>query len=285
MKLACLPDGSPEIFYSIQGEGRNTGMPSVFIRASLCNLHCHWCDTDYTWNWEDTDFSHEKDADPKYKKFIREEEILDLPVSVIAGIVAQFPAKNFIFTGGEPLLQEKNWIELMKLITKKHESETQAKSTHLPDTGLMDELRQVQKELKVLLAKPSESPHFEVETNGTLMPSNDFIEKIHQINVSPKLGNSKVAETARLKPEVLRKLAESTKADFKFVVEESDLIEVIAIVQQCRIPTGRVFLMPKARSAEELNANQTRIAASAQKHGFRYSDRLHLRLFGAARGT
>lgn len=70
-----------EIFYSIQGEGHNTGMPCVFIRFSGCNTNCHWCDTKYH----------------KYFTILSIKEILER--------VAQYPCRNVIFTGGEPTIQ------------------------------------------------------------------------------------------------------------------------------------------------------------------------------------
>ncbi|MEM1441974.1 MAG: 7-carboxy-7-deazaguanine synthase QueE [Verrucomicrobiota bacterium] len=241
MKLARMPDGSPEIFYTLQGEGRNVGRPSIFLRTSLCNLHCSWCDTDYTWNWEGTRFDHEQG-----KKYRREEQIVELSIKEIIEEVEQYPCRNFVFTGGEPLIHDRDW------------------------TALMESL----------------SGSFEVETNGTLFPSPGFLERIHQMNVSPKLSNSGIDPSLRIKPEVLRKLGETGKADFKFVVgDQSDFDEIQLLMEKATLPQGRIFLMPKANSVSELEENQGFVSELAQENGFHYSDRLHLRLFGAKRGV
>src|SRR3954469_19104142 len=72
-----------EIFYSIQGEGMLTGVPSVFVRTSGCNLRCVWCDTPYT-SW-----TPEGD---------------DMTVAAILETVKQHPAKHAVITGGEPMI-------------------------------------------------------------------------------------------------------------------------------------------------------------------------------------
>lgn len=72
-----------EIFYSIQGEGRLAGVPSVFIRTSGCNLRCVWCDTPYT-SWEPEG----------------EEKTLD----EIVAETKRYPARYAVITGGEPFL-------------------------------------------------------------------------------------------------------------------------------------------------------------------------------------
>ena len=72
-----------ELFYSIQGEGKLVGMPSVFVRASGCNLRCWWCDTPYA-SWEP--------------------EGEELSVAQIATRVAAFGARHVVLTGGEPLI-------------------------------------------------------------------------------------------------------------------------------------------------------------------------------------
>lgn len=252
MKLARMPGHRPEIFHSLQGEGRHSGRPSVFIRASLCNLHCRWCDTDYTWNWSDTSHRHDRDSDPSYQKYQRDEQIIDLDLAEVVALVSAHACRNFVFTGGEPLIQERAWV------------------------GLMDALDET----------PGRPCHFEIETNGTLAPGPGFLARIDQINVSPKLANSGVAEELRRKPEVLRFLAACGKADFKFVVgSRDDFTEIEAIVADAAIDPDRVFLMPQALSVAELESRQGWVAALALEHGFRYSDRLHLRLYGAKRGV
>jgi 7-carboxy-7-deazaguanine synthase len=72
-----------ELFYSIQGEGKLTGVPSVFVRASGCNLRCVWCDTPYaSWDPEGNDVS----------------------VDELARRVKSFDAKHVVITGGEPMI-------------------------------------------------------------------------------------------------------------------------------------------------------------------------------------
>ena len=72
-----------ELFYSIQGEGKLLGVPSVFVRASGCNLRCVWCDTPYA-SW-----------DPEGE---------DLSVEEIVRRVAAFESKHVVLTGGEPMI-------------------------------------------------------------------------------------------------------------------------------------------------------------------------------------
>lgn len=72
-----------EIFYSIQGEGELTGVPSVFIRTSGCNLRCDWCDTSYA-SWEP--------------------EGEEMPLDDILGKVKEHPSNHCVMTGGEPMI-------------------------------------------------------------------------------------------------------------------------------------------------------------------------------------
>src|SRR3954470_5283078 len=72
-----------ELFYSIQGEGKLTGLPSFFVRASGCNLRCSWCDTDYaSWNPEGREMS----------------------IAEILDAWRNHKSHHIVLTGGEPMI-------------------------------------------------------------------------------------------------------------------------------------------------------------------------------------
>lgn len=250
MKLARMGDGA-EIFHTLQGEGVSVGMPAVFVRFSLCNLHCVWCDTDHTWNFVGTPWVHEKDKLPGYQKHCKEEAIIEMDAGKIAVQVRKYGCRHVVLTGGEPLLQEDGLV------------------------GLIQELR-----------SDGADWFFEMETNGTRLPGGELMAAVGQFNVSPKLGNSGVAANLREKPEVIRGFVGSGKAWFKFVVEkESDLAEVMALVERSQIPTARVILMPEGRNVAEIDKIAPWLAEKCRDLGVRFSDRLHVRLWGDKRGV
>lgn len=122
LKLSRMPSGEPEIFASIQGEGASAGMPSVFVRLSLCNLRCSWCDTAYTWDWER--------YDPKV-------EIISLAVSDVLERVEQLGARNVVVTGGEPLLQQGELAPLVAELKRRgHRLEVETNGTTVPSAEL-----------------------------------------------------------------------------------------------------------------------------------------------------
>jgi 7-carboxy-7-deazaguanine synthase len=72
-----------EIFYSLQGEGELTGVPSVFVRTSGCNLRCNWCDTPYA-SWQPEGETRS--------------------VGEIIAEIKGYPTHHVVLTGGEPMI-------------------------------------------------------------------------------------------------------------------------------------------------------------------------------------
>lgn len=131
MLLSRLPDGSAEIFHTLQGEGSSLGLPAVFIRLSQCNLHCVWCDTPYTWNWEKTPWSHEDG-----KKFSKKEQSLELSPEEIAPLITRYDCPRVVITGGEPLLQQAEIVRLIPLLKNVPHIEFETNGTRLPSPEL-----------------------------------------------------------------------------------------------------------------------------------------------------
>lgn len=221
------------------------------MRTSLCNLHCIWCDTDYTWNWVGTRFPHVNDTKPGYQKFDKKKWIAECDIEAVAAAVAVFPCKNVIFTGGEPMLQQPALTTLMQLLRSKS-----------PDY------------------------RFEVETNGTIVPTAAFDPAIDQYNVSPKLENSGNTRRLREKPAAYRFFAQSPKSNFKFVIaEKNDLEEVLVLLKTYAIAPEKVWLMPEGTSAKVLTRRRKWLVEICKAQGFHYSDRLHIQIWGAKKGV
>ena len=224
-----------EIFYSIQGEGRFVGIPSVFIRTSGCNLRCVWCDTPYT-SWA-----------PEGKKW---------SVGEILGEVAKYSSRHIVVTGGEPFLA----AEIGELTTR----------------------------IKPLGA------HITIETAGTLFKP----VACDLVSMSPKLANStpwrrskgkfaKMHETARLNFEVMQQFIDTYGYQLKFVVDQrEDFDEIGEILGRLKnVDRSRVLIMGQGRTRKELRDKTKWIIELCKEHGFGYTPRLHIELFGNRRGT
>ncbi|MEM1151307.1 MAG: 7-carboxy-7-deazaguanine synthase QueE [Pseudomonadota bacterium] len=251
MRLATIRPGEPEIFLAPQGEGPSAGTPCVFVRLSQCNLHCVWCDTPYTWNFQGTDFAHRKDKACGPAKFDRGTETVERDVHSLANALFEMDCRRLVITGGEPLLQQRAVAALCKRL-KTRDAEWV----------------------------------IEIETNGTIAPRGDVFALIDQFNVSPKLAHSGNAAKLRRRDPVLADYAKDPRAVLKFVVEApSDVAEVDEIVGAVAMPTDRVWLMPEGTDSDTLTARSAWVRDICATRGYRFSDRLHIHAHGDTRGT
>ena len=248
--LAKLGDG-PEVFYSLQGEGVSMGIPSVFVRCSGCNLQCTWCDTEYTWNWIGTSYVHTKDSGGNQAKYDRDLVQLRLTPKEVAELVKTIDCENVVFTGGEPMLQQVKLAEVAQL-----------------------------------LRSGGRRYEFEVETNGTVMPDPRFDSQVDRYNVSPKLTNSGMERQTRFRADSLAWFASSTKATFKFVVgSPNDAFEIEEFQKEFNVSRRRILAMPEARDRQTLDERRESVFNLCMEKGWRFTDRIHIAIFGDRRGV
>ena len=122
----------------------------------------------------------------------------------------------------------------------------------------------------------------EVETAGTAMPPGLPVD---QWNVSLKLAHSGVPLERRLIAAAIERFRD-LGAWFKFVVgDERDLDEVLAIQSRHALPSDRILLMPLGLRREEQQALMPDVISWCTRHGFRFSPRLHILVWGPRRGV
>lgn len=272
-----------ELFYSIQGEGRYQGVPSVFLRVFGCNFKCDGfgmprgqlsnernqiqtekykdykelplvssgCDSYASW-------------DPRFKDF---SPLLDTERIVVKMLdllpTGYWQDEHLVITGGEPLL---GW---------------QRSYPDLLNHPFMDHLQ-----------------HITFETNGTQKLSDDFYQFLldwsKRVNgevtfsVSAKLPNSGEQWSEAIKPDNICQYQEVGYTYLKFVVAtEEDIEDAEQADREFRNSgfTGPTYIMPVGGIDSVYYLNAKNVALAAMKRGWRYSDRLQVPLFKNEWGT
>jgi 7-carboxy-7-deazaguanine synthase len=261
-------------FYSVQGEGKSTGVPSYFIRLGLCNLTCGmsnrflknlingkeladgeifkgdlelegkatWtCDSTSQWAWrgENKDFQYLIDT---WKEQGIYEDILDGTI-------------HLIWTGGEPAM-------------KKHQEAI---------VNFIDYWAKYESYSNGLL-KVDFHVYNEIETNGTVEFTDSMFIRLNQINCSPKLENSGMTAKQRIKPEVITQIMQHPNYQFKFVIStEEDVKEVFRdFVEPFNIPLRNVICMPGLDSQDDFHERTQFVLEMAKKYKFTGLTRLHI---------
>lgn len=130
LTLATTTPGEPEIFASLQGEGRSAGLPCTFVRLSRCNLACSWCDTAYTWRFEGDNRPHRDGL-----TFERKANQIVLSEEEVAAWIMALGGNRLVITGGEPLLQGAQLARMVALLDG-HAIEIETNGTVAPHPEL-----------------------------------------------------------------------------------------------------------------------------------------------------
>lgn len=201
--------------------------------------------------WCDTAYTWRFEGDNRPHRdalaFDRTQNQVALSEEDVAARITALSPDRLVVTGGEPLLQGPALARLLALLP-----------------GM----------------------HVEIETNGTVAPHPALDGLVHQYNVSPKLAHSGNPADLALVPERLQAWATDPRAVFKFVIAQAaDMAQVLGLQRDYAIPADRVFLMAEGRTPAELAARNRWLAQLCLDHGLRFTDRLHIHLYGDTRGT
>jgi 7-carboxy-7-deazaguanine synthase len=168
---------------------------------------------------------------------------------------------HIVITGGEPLLQQDKLVLLITLLNEKRKKESNNPNPY----------------------------HFEIETNGTIIPLKEIIDLVDQWNISPKTSNANNEkhgiDLERYYKKSLFFYRELKNAFFKFVIDKlEDIKEIDNLIQKYHLPKEHIFLMPQAITKEQLLEKTIWIQGYAKANGFTFSSRLQVLLWNNQRG-
>ena len=289
-----------EIFYSIQGEGHYTGVPTAWIRFFLCNLQCNGFGQIDPTNPDTYDLPF---LDYDVSKIKRVE---DLPVWEKGCDSSYTWAKKYKHLMGQetPQVLANKIVDVLKNennpegkflhpVSKQHQHLCITGGEPLMPTG-QEATIGIYRELQKQDNLPSSMTF---ETNGTQMLKPNFIDWVKEIDTeiffscSPKLFTVSGEESKKaIKPEVVaeyRKL--SSKGQLKFVVGDKDrewneMEEALEKFRSARVDWP-VWIMPVGAREEEQSATAGEVAQKAFRRGYNVAARVHVYLFGNAIGT
>jgi len=280
-----------ELFYSIQGEGRYMGVPSVFLRTFGCNFTCAG------FGMPRGEVSHEStDIAAKHTMITPFAKYEDLPL--VSTGCDSYASWHPTFKDLSPLLTTDAIVErIMEILPHK-----EWRDEHLVITG-GEPLLGWQKQYPGLLSHPKMAGLKEItfETNGTMrltsafkeyllkwsMPEIEYRKEI-TFSVSAKLPCSGEPWTDAIKPEVVCDYENYGYVYLKFVVAtEEDLKDAERAVEEYRAAgfKGPVYVMPVGGVERVYHLNNRAVAEMAMRKGWRYSDRLQVPLFKNEWGT
>lgn len=274
-----------EIFYSLQGEGKYLGVPSLFLRVFGCNFQCQGfampkgqlseerlqIDPSKYQKYEDLPLVH-TGCDSYASWDVRFKHLS--PVLTITEIVDKIQQllpegkfsqdKHLVLTGGEPLLGwQKQYIELFKEFEKRNMNLS----------------------------------HVTFETNGTQPLRDDLssymYDKIKEVtfSISSKLPSSGEKWIDAIRPEIVNTYfnpSAGRNGYFKWVLSsEEDYIDVISAINSYRLGNISlpVYVMPAGGTGKYYEDNKIWVSNLAMKEGWRYSPRLQVELWKNAWGT
>jgi organic radical activating enzyme len=223
------------------------GTSSIFLRLSTCNLKCSWCDTKYTWDWDNYDITKE------IKEYSIEE--------IVEKIHSFFNINHIVITGGEPLLQQDKLVLLLTLLKENRKQEEDIPNSYhveIETNGTIVPL----KEIIRLVDQWNISP----KTSNS--------------------GNEKQGiDLERYYKKSLPFYKDLKNAFFKFVIDKfDDIKEIDQLIQKYHLPKEQIILMPQAITKEQLLEKTHWVQEYAQTKDFTFSSRLQVLLWNNQRG-